>query len=91
MLNKITSTVFSAAVVAIGTGGAVWLTITGHTLQIGGLLLAMGAILGAVFFGYRLAEGIGPDRLSIWTGPLWSNRPTTPAFGRNEGELRRAA
>jgi hypothetical protein len=90
MLNKITFTVFNAAVVAIGTAAAVWLTITGHTLQVGGLLLAMGGVLGAVFFGYRLAEGVGPDRLSIWTGPLWSNPPTKPVFGKKD-ELRKAA
>jgi len=90
MLNKITSTVFNAAVVVIGTAVAVWLTITGHTLNIGGLLLAMGAVLGAVFFGYRLAEG-GPGRLSIWAGPLWSNPPTKRTLGRNEAELPDAA
>ena len=90
MLNKITSTVFNVAVVLIGTAAAVWLTITGHTLNIGGLLLAMGAILGAVFFGYRLAEG-GPGRLSIWAGPLWSNPPTKPALKSNKPELPEAA
>jgi len=90
MLNKFASTAFNAAVVFIGTAAAVWLTITGHTLNIGGLLLAMGAILGAVFYGYRLAEG-GPGRLSIWAGPVWSNPPTKPALERNEAELPEAA
>ena len=91
MFRRFASTVFNAAVVLIATAATVWLTITGHTLQIGGLLLAMGASLGAVMFGFRLAEGFGPDRLSIWAGAVWSIRPTTLALGRNGDPPRKAA
>lgn len=91
MLNRIISTVFTAAAVFVGAAIAVLLTITGHTLQVGGLLMAMGAILGAVMFGFRLAEGFGPDRLSIWAGPLWSIPPEAPALGKNGEALRKAA
>ena len=91
MLNRIVSTVFTAAVVLVATAVAVWLTITGHTLQVGGLLMAMGAMLGAVMFGFRLAEGFGPDRLSIWAGPLWSIPPAAPALGKNVDAVRKAA
>ncbi len=90
MLKQVTSTVFNAVVVLVATATAVWLTVTGHTLQVGGLLLAMGAILGAVMYGFRLAEGFGPDRLSIWAGSLASMR--TAAASRTRfpvrGELR---
>lgn len=78
MFRRIVSTVFHAAVVLVAAAVAIWLTITGQTLQIGGLLLAMGAILAAVIFGFRLAEGFEPDRLSIWAGPVWSIRPAAP-------------
>lgn len=69
---------------------AVWLTITGHTLQIGGLLLAMGGFLGAVMFGFRLSEGYGPGRLSIWAGPLRSVGVPVPAL-KQRSEFREAA
>ena len=91
MLNKISSVIFNTAVVLVATAVALWLTIAGHTLQVGGLLIAMGAILGAVIFGFRLAEGFGPDRLSIWTGPVWSIPSTAPALGKNGAALRKAA
>jgi len=76
MFKTIISTVFHAFVVVMAAGVAVWLTITGHTLHVGGLLMAMGAVLGAVLFGFRLAEGLGPDRVSFWAGPLSAMRPT---------------
>ena len=88
MLNKITWTFFNAAVVVASATIAVWLTITGHTLQIGGLLMAVGAILGATVFGFRLVEGFGPGRLSIWAGTLRSVR--APSLQERE-ELREAA
>jgi hypothetical protein len=88
MFRRIVSTVFNAVVVLVAMAAAVWLTITGHTLQIGGLLLAMWGILGAVMFGFRLAEGFGPDHLSIWAGPVWLIRPPASALGK---ELRKAA
>jgi hypothetical protein len=88
MLTKITSTVFNAAVAVLAAAAAAWLALTGHTLQIGGLLLAMGAILAAVIFGFRLAEGFGSDRLSIWVGPLRSIRG--PSVMRRD-EFREAA
>jgi hypothetical protein len=85
MLKRITNTTFFAAVVVIAAASAVWLTITGHTLQPGGMLLALWAALATVMFSLRLAEGFGRDRLSIWAGPVWSVRvasPTAPAFPR---------
>jgi MFS-type transporter involved in bile tolerance (Atg22 family) len=91
MFKRIAFTVFNAAVALVGAAAAVWLTISGHTLEIGGLLLAMGAILGAVIFGFRLAEGFGPDHLSIWAGPLWSIRPAATDRGKNGDALRKAA
>jgi len=39
----------------------------------------MGAVLATVIFGFLLADGLGPDRLSIWAGPLWSIRPAQSA------------
>lgn len=69
-MHRFTSVLFNALVVVAGTALAVWMTLTGHTLLIGGLLVAMAAVLAAVIFGFRLAEGSGPDRLSIWVGPL---------------------
>ncbi len=91
MLNQTTSIIFNAAVVLVASAVAIWLTITGHTLQVGGLLLSMGALLAAILFGFRLAEGVGPDYLSIWAGPVWSLRPRTPAPGKGGDALRRAA
>ena len=89
MRKKITRIVFNAAVALLAVTTAVWLTITGHTLQIGGLLLAMGGVLGAVMFGFRLAEGYGPGRLSIWAGPLRSVGVPVPAL-KQRSELREA-
>jgi len=91
MLKRITWIVFNAAVAVLAVTTAVWLTITGHTLQIGGLLLAMGGFLGAVMFGFRLAEGYdGPGRLSIWAGPLRSVGVPVPAL-KQRSEFREAA
>jgi len=90
MLNRILSTVFTAAVMLVSAAVAVWLTLTGHSLQVGGLLIAMGAILGAVIFGFRLDEGFGPDRLSIWAGPIRAIPPAAPALGNNGDALRKA-
>jgi hypothetical protein len=90
MLKRITWIVFNAAVALLAVTTAVWLTLTGHTLQIGGLLLAMGGLLGAVMFGFRLAEGYGPGRLSIWAGPLRSVGVPVPAL-KQRSEFREAA
>ena len=79
MSNRIVSTIFNAAVVVIAATVAVWLTITGQTWHIGGLLLMMGGVLGAVMFGFRVAEGVGPDRLSIYAGPVSRVRPSPRA------------
>ena len=89
MLKRITSAVFYAAVVIIAAGSAVWLTITGHTLHTGGLLMALGALLAVLLFGFRLAEGFGPDRLSIWSGRVRPNLP--PACTENGSRLGKAA
>lgn len=75
MLNRTVSTIFNAAVVVIAATVAVWLTTTGQTLHIGGLLLMMGGVLAAVMFGFRLVEGIGPDQTSIYAGPFSQVRP----------------
>ena len=77
MPNKIVSTIFNAAVVVIAATIAVWLTITGQTLHIGGLLLMMGGVLGAVMFGFRLVDGVGPDQNSIYAGPFSRVRAIT--------------
>lgn len=90
MLKQIVSTVFHAAIVLVALAAAVLLTVTGHTLHIGGLLLFMGAILGAVIFGFRLAEGFGSDELSIWVGPFRSMRPAA-APAEEHAILRKAA
>jgi len=90
MLSKITYLIFNAAVVLIAVATAVWLTITGQTLHVGGLLLALGAILGAVMFGFRLFEGFGPGRLSIWVGPLHSVRAPLPSVEEDD-QFRKAA
>jgi hypothetical protein len=91
MFRTIISTVSHALVVVVAAAVAVWLTITGHTLHVGGLLMAMGAVLGAVMFGFRLAEGFGPDRLSIWAGPLSAMRQAEPGLPKNGDALREAA
>jgi hypothetical protein len=91
MLNRIVSTWFTAVVALVSAAVAVWLTLTGHTLQVGGLLIAMGAVLGAVMFGFRLAEGFGPDSLSIWAGPLSAIPPAAPDLGKNGNALPNAA
>ena len=75
MFRRTISTLFHALVVVVATTVAVGLTVTGHTLHVGGLLVAMGAVLGATLFGLRLIEGFGSDRLSIWAGPLSAVRP----------------
>ena len=90
MLYTITSTVFKISVLLVAASAVVGLTITGHTLGLGGRLLAMGAILAAVIFGFQLAEGFGPNRLSIWAGPLWSNRQGSPSR-RDNDQVRKAA
>lgn len=91
MFRTIISTVFHALVAVVAAAAAVWLTITGHTLHLGGLLMAMGGVLGAVMFGFRLAEGFGPDRLSIWAGPLSAMRPAEPGLPKNGDAAREAA
>jgi hypothetical protein len=82
MLDKITSTVFNAGVFAVAIGATVWLTVTGHALQVEGLLLAMGAILAAVIFGFRLNEGSDNEHPSIWIGPLGSLRSANGTVGK---------
>ena len=89
MLKKIIAITFYAAVMVIAAAVAVWLTVTGHTLQVGGLLLTLGGVLGAVMFGFRLAEGFGPDQLSIWAGPISVVRPAS--LSAEERTLRKAA
>jgi hypothetical protein len=91
MFRATISTVFHALVAVVAAAVAVWLTITGHIFHVGGLLMAMGAVLGAVVFGFRLAEGFGPDRLSIWAGPLSAMRPAEPGLPNNGDALREAA
>jgi len=75
MIQKMTSTFFNAAVVLMATAVAVFLTIAGHISLIGGLLLGM-AILGAVMFGFQVAEGLESDQLSTWPEPRGSIRST---------------
>ncbi len=91
MLKRITFTLFSAAVVFVAVALAALLTITAHTLHVGGLLVTMWALLAAVMFGLRLAEGSGPDRLSIWAGPAWSIRARAPHNDDGAGGLPEAA
>ena len=91
MFNKLTYVIFNATVLSVATAIAVWLTINGHMRQVEGLLVVMGAILGAVLFGFRLAEGFGPTHLSIWAGPLYTIPPTAPGLGSNGDELGNAA
>ncbi len=91
MFKTVISTSFHALVLVVAAAVAVWLTITGNTLHLGGLLMAMGAILGAVIFGFRLVEGFGADRLSIWAGPLSAMQPAEPVRANNGHALREAA
>ncbi len=91
MFKTVISTIFHAAVMVVAAAVAVWLTITGHTLHVGGLLIAMGGVLGAVMFAFALAQGFGPDRLSIWAGPLSAVRPMGPVPAKNGDALREAA
>ena len=77
MLNKISSTIFNAVGIVVATGALVWLAVTGHAWQVEGLLLVMGAILGAVIFGFRLSEGAETHHPSLWAGPLGSLRRKT--------------
>ena len=51
MLKRTISTVFHALVVLVATTVAVGLTVTGHTLQVGGLLVTMGASWGGFVRG----------------------------------------
>lgn len=91
MFKRITSTVFNAVVVLVAIAVAAWLTISGHTLTLEGLWLAMAAILGAVMFSFRLVEGFGSDRLSLWVGPLGSIRRAPRAPSKSSDVLRDAA
>jgi hypothetical protein len=70
MLNEITSTIFNAMAVAVAIAVAVWLAIAGYAWQVEGLMLAMGAMLGAIVFAFRVSESAASGRLSIWAGPL---------------------
>lgn len=78
MSNRIASAAFKFSVSLISAALAVWLTVTGHTLLLGGLLMAFVAVLAAVVFGLLYA-GEGKDRLSIWAGPFWSIRGPDPS------------
>ena len=91
MFKRTISTLFHALVVVVATTVAVGLTVTGHTLHVGGLLVAMGAVLGAVFFGFRLTEGFGADRVSIWAGPLSAVRPPEAVIAESGHALSEAA
>jgi hypothetical protein len=42
-------------------------------------------------FGFRLAEGFGPDRLSIWAGPLSAMGMAEAGVRKNRDALREAA
>ncbi len=70
MIKKIASIVFFAGSTLAAALTAVWLTATGHTDQVSGMLLALWGVFGAVLLSFRLAEGFGPERLSIWAGPV---------------------
>ena len=89
MLKRITWVLFNAVAMIATAGIAVWLTLTGHTLQIGGLLLAMAGVMATVLFAFRVAGGYGPGELSIWAGPFRSikSEPLTEP----QRELRNAA
>jgi hypothetical protein len=90
MFKRTISTLFHALVVVVATAVAVGLTVTGHTLHVGGLLVAKGAVLGAVLFGFGL-KGFGPDRVSIWAGPLSAVRPPEAMIAESEDALSEAA
>ena len=70
MLNKITTTLFNALAVAVAAGVACWLAVAGYAWQVEGLMLAMGAILGAIVFSFRVSESVASEGVSIWAGPL---------------------
>jgi hypothetical protein len=89
MLKRITWILFNAIAMIAAAGVAVWLTVTGHTLQIGGLLLAMGGVMAAVLLAFRVAGGYGPGELSIWAGPFRSLQ-REPLI-ETQHDLRRAA
>jgi hypothetical protein len=91
MLKRAISTLFHALVVVVATTVAVRLTVTGHTLHVGGLLVAMGAVLAAVLFGLRLIEGFGSDRFSIWAGPLSAVRPPAATIAESRHATSEAA
>lgn len=82
MFNKFTSIAFNASVATAGAALTVWLMITGHTLLIGGLLVALAAAVGTVFFAFRLADGAEKDELSIWAGPLMPLRASSARSGK---------
>ena len=85
MLQNILRKLFDLAVMAIALGGSVWLVAGESALFIEILLLLNGALLAALVFGFRLAEGSNPQSLSIWTGfpaaecirPMASNPPVS--------------
>jgi hypothetical protein len=79
MLNTITTTVFNTIALVIAAGAAIWLAVTGHALLVEGLMLTMGAILGAVIFGFRLNEDPASDCPSFWAGPIGTMRPSSCA------------
>jgi hypothetical protein len=91
MFKRTIATLFHALVVVVATTVAVGLTVTGHTLHVGGLLVAMSAVLGAVLFAFRLTEGLGPDRVSIWAGPISAVRPPKAVMAESEHALGEAA
>ena len=84
MFKKIAWTVFNGGVVLVSMAAVVWLTVTGHTLLVEGLLLGFGSVLAAVFFALRLAEGVGSDQLSIWVGPF-ASAPGTRLTAEEDG------
>jgi hypothetical protein len=88
MLKCVTWGYFQCRWITAAAGSVVWLTITGHTLQIGGLLLAMRG-RAAVLLAFGVAGGYGPGELSIWAGPLRSLE-SEPSI-EPQHELRQAA
>jgi len=72
MLKWVTWAAFNTVAIIAATGMAVWLTLTGHTVQIGGLFFAIAGVLTTVRFAFRLAGAYGPGELSIWAGPFSS-------------------
>ena len=69
MLQNILGKLFNLAVMAIALGGSIWLVAGPSALFIEVLLMFNGALLAALVFGFRLAEGSNQS-LSIWTGPV---------------------